>query len=414
VQKDHWWREYTELAGLMFIHAMAMGMWFVPLGSVLDAHGYHGVKAFAFATSGLAAFVSPLMFGALADQRFSPVRILRWLAVATAVALTLAATAIEMKWPAAVLLGLVQLYALCAAPTWGITTTIVLSRLSDAKREFGPLRAMATVGWMVGCWFISWVAWDRSPHTGYGAAAVWLGVAAFTFALPSVAPPAPAPHRSWKQRLGLDAISLLRNKDHRVVFVTAALFNIPLCAFYPFTPAHLQELGFERPAAWMTLGQVTEIAAMFLLAGVLARWRLKTIFLTGIGFGVLRYVACAFDASGALLTGIALHGFAFTLFFITAQIYLEQRIDPAWRARAQALLTLMMGGLGNTLGYLGCGGWFQVCAGEKWTMVPVFGPLVQVPMRVLPDWSLYWGGLAAVVALIWIWFAWTYTGRKHA
>ena len=398
----------------MFIHAMAMGMWFVPLGSVLDAHGYHGVKALAFATSGIAAFVSPLIFGSLADNRYSPVRILRWLTVATAATLTLAATAIELKWPAGVLLLLVQLHALCASPTWSITTTIVFSRLSDAKREYGPLRAMATVGWMVGCWIISWLSWDLSPRTGYGSAVIWLAVSAFTFVLPAVAPPTPAPHRNWKQRLGLDAISLLRNKDHRVVFVTAALFNIPLCAFYPFTPTHLLELGFLHPTAYMTLGQITEIIAMFLLAALLARWRLKTIFLTGIGFAVVRYVACAFDTKAALLTGIALHGFAFTLFFITAQIYLDQRIDPAWRARGQSLLTLMMSGIGNTLGYLGCGAWFHVCATQKWTTIPLFGPNVQLPMQALPNWTLYWGGLAVVVAVIWVWFACTYTGRKKA
>jgi hypothetical protein len=35
-----------------------------------------------------------------------------------------------------------------------------------------------------------------------------------------------------------------------------------------------------------------------------------------------------------VLAGVSLHGFAFTLFFITAQLYLDQRVDPAWRARA--------------------------------------------------------------------------------
>ena len=59
--------EYFELVVLFFIQGMAMGMWFVPLGAVLDAHDMSHLKPYAFATSALAAFVSPLVFGAMAD-----------------------------------------------------------------------------------------------------------------------------------------------------------------------------------------------------------------------------------------------------------------------------------------------------------------------------------------------------------
>ena len=82
--------EYFELIVLFFIQGMAMAMWFVPLGSVLDAHGLHNIKPYAFAASAVAAFVSPLIFGAMADRHAAPVVVLRWLAVATAVSMALA------------------------------------------------------------------------------------------------------------------------------------------------------------------------------------------------------------------------------------------------------------------------------------------------------------------------------------
>jgi hypothetical protein len=92
-----------------------------------------------------------------------------------------------------------------------------------------------------------------------------------------------------------------------------------------------------------------------------------------------------------------LHGFAFALFFITAQIYLEQRIEGAWRARAQALFTLMNGGFGNTLGYLGCGWWFAASTTGKVT-----------------HWPQFWGGLAVSVAVVFVSFAFAYKGRGSA
>jgi MFS family permease len=73
--------EYVELTALFFLQGAALGMWFVPLSTVLDAHGLHAIKPYAFATSALAAFVSPLIFGAVADRHASPVTVLRGLAL---------------------------------------------------------------------------------------------------------------------------------------------------------------------------------------------------------------------------------------------------------------------------------------------------------------------------------------------
>lgn len=394
VQRDISNTERAELAGLFFLHGMAMAAWFVPLGTVLDSHGLQSIKPVAFATSATAALVSPLIFGAMADRHVAPVRVLRWLALATAAAMALAATAIQRGASPWAVLALIQLHALCSAPTWSLSNSIVLGRLQDSQRQFGPIRAVATLGWMAGCWLVSALHADTSTTACYIGSGVWLLVAAFTRWLPSPAPLKSTGSVTIRQRLGLDALTLLRNRDHRVVFLTAALFSIPLAAFYPYTPTHLRELGLERTTAWMSLGQVTEIIAMVGLSSVLGRWKFKWTLGAGLTFGFVRYCLCAVDGKGWVLAGLTLHGFAFTLFFINAQIYLDQRIDPAWRVRAQALFGLMVGGVGNLIGYLGTGWWFRVC--QKGGGI---------------DWTFFWGGLAAVLALVLIFFVSTYRGR---
>ena len=133
--------EYAELVALCFIQGAALGMWFVPLSTVLDAHGLHDIKPFAFATSALAAFISPLIFGAMADRHASPVKVLRGLALATAVAMALASAAIHLRWNPWVVLALIQLHALCSSPTWSISSTLVFARITDAQKEYGPIRA---------------------------------------------------------------------------------------------------------------------------------------------------------------------------------------------------------------------------------------------------------------------------------
>lgn len=386
--------EYFELIVLFFIQGMAMAMWFVPLGSVLDTHGLHHIKPYAFAASAVAAFVSPLIFGAMADRHAAPVVVLRWLAVATAASMAMATTAIQLGWSVGVILSFIQLHALCTSPTFSIATTIVFSRLKNSQSEYGPIRSMATFGWAAGCGGVSLLNADTSPIAGYAGAIVWVGVAAFTFLLPNVPPPESNEKTTWKQRMGWDALSLLKNTDHRVVFITAMLFNATVAAMFPYTPPHLREFGFIHTTAWMTLGQTTEIIVMFTLAGMLTRWRLKWVIALGLGFTALRYFLCAMNTELSLLVGLTLHGVGFTLVLITTQIYLEQRIDPAWRGRAQSLLSVMTSGAGNLLGYLGSGWWFAACT-----------------TRDVTRWTRFWGGIAVAVTLVLIYFLAAYRGR---
>jgi hypothetical protein len=254
---------------------------------------------------------------------------------------------------------------------------------------------MATFGWIAGALLISALNLDRSAYAGYLGATIWMLVAAFTFFLPALPIPRSVEHLSWHERLGLDALTLLKDRNTRVVFITTTLFNIPLAAFYPYAPTHLHDLGFTRTSAWMSLAQCTEIMAMFSLAWLLLNWRLKWIFACGLGLGVLRFALSSLNTADTLLPGIALHGASFVLVFITAQIYLEHNIDPAWRTRAQALLTLMNGGIGNLIGYLGSGWWFDSCTGVSGT-----------------NWPRFWGALAALVVCVLVYFLTAYRGKK--
>jgi nucleoside transporter len=387
--------EYAELVALFFLQGAALGMWFVPLGPVLDAHGLSDIKPFAFACSALAAFVSPLIFGAMADRHASPVKVLRGLSLATAFAMAMATTAIKLELSRWLILALIQLHALCSAPTWSISSAIVFARLADAKKEFGPIRAMATLGWMAGCWVVSALSADTSALAGYSGAIVWMLVAGFTHYLPELETPKSAENLTWHERLGLDALTLLRHRDHRVVFLTVALFAIPLASFYPYAPAHLRDLGFQHTSAWMSLGQVTEILCMMTLGALLTRWRLKWIFVAGLGIGVLRFLLSSWDGKAWLLAGIVLHGASFTLVYITAQIYLDQRVEAAWRTRAQALMTLMNSGVGNFTGYLSSGAWLSACT-----------------VNGHHQWPKFWFGLSGAVAVVLGFFLLAYQGRS--
>ena len=305
--------EYFELVVLFFIHAMAMGMWFVPLGAVLDAHGMSALKPYAFATSALAAFVSPLIFGAMADRHASPVVVLRGLGRGHRRGDGPRRHGHQRGGSPWLVLALIQLHSLCTAPTFSISTAII---------AFAPAKLPAGV-WSDsrdGHVRLDGRLLDHQPdqrgHLRRGRLCGGDRVAGgrrVHLLLPTVPPPKSTGPVTLRQRLGWDALALLKNRDHRVVFITAALFNIPLAAMFPFTPTHLRELGLTHTTAWLSLGQITEIIAMFMLAGLLTRWRVKWILAVGLALGVVRYSLCALDTKFGALVGISLHGCAYTL-----------------------------------------------------------------------------------------------------
>ena len=388
--------EYAELMILFFIQAAAMGIWFVPLGTILDANSLHVIKPFAFAATAVAAFISPLMFGAMADRHVPPAKVLRWLATATGITMAVIAAGIERHWNPWLVLLLIQTFSLSYAPMFSITTALVFARLADAKKEFGPVRAYATVGWMAGAFLIGFLNWDRSAFAVYLGAAVWLMVAAFTYFLPVLEIPASAEHLSWRERLGLDALTLLKDRDTRVIFIVTTLFTIPLSAFYPYAPTHLHDLGFAHTSAWMSLGQVTEMIAMLGVAWLLLNRRLKWIFAAGLVFGLVRFVLAGLNTGPSLVISVTLHGASYVLAYITAQIYLNQHIAAGWRTRAQALMTLLNNGVGNLIGYLGCGWWFNACSANA-------------PTR----WPQFWWVLAAMISLVLVYFLWAFRDQPE-
>lgn len=390
------WMERAELMALLFLHGMALSAWFVPMGSVLQAAGMKELVPFAFAASAIAALLSPLFFGAMADRSVPPLRVLRWISVGGAILALAVAWAIESRANHAVVWLGIQLQSLLSVPTNSLTGSIVFSKIARSHHRFGAIRAMGTAGWMTGCWLVSWLHLDALPSVFQMSAVLWIILAGFTWLIPQGEVIATASQRlTLRERFGLDALSLLKIHDHRVIFATAALVAIPFAAFYPYTPAHMTDLGLKRTSAWMSLGQATEVFVMIAIGGILSRFSLKSIILAGLVFGVARYILYAMDSSPALLSGVALHGMAYTFTYISTQIYLAKKIDAAWRTRAQALLSMLTGGIGNLVGYLLTGLWKRAC---------------EVDGHV--DWTTYWIGLNVLVLVVTMYFAYGYRSRE--
>ncbi len=385
-----------SLCVLFFLHAAAMAAYAVPFPNVLKAYGLKDFAAYAVLTGSIAAFISPMIAGSLADRRVPPERLLAVLCTMSGILLILVHFAVQHHWSPQVFLSLMMAYALCNAPGFSLVTSIVLSRLSDARREFGPIRVWATWGWMIASFAIGALFLDHSPAAGYIGGGIFLVEAAYCLTLRPTRPPADKAPRRLRDFFGWEALALLRHPDHRLIFFTSAMFSALMSSYYLYTVRHLEDVGDTMPSATMSLAQLCEGIATFGLAAVLLRFRIKWLLTAGLVIGVLRYGLLSLDVRPAMVASVCLHGPLFVVFYLTCQIYLEQRVDPRIRSQSQALLSLMNNGIGNALGYITILWWFHQCE---------HGDSV--------DWPRFWSVLAAGAMALTVFFVVSYKGQKR-
>lgn len=385
---------------VFFLQGMTPGFWMPAITNILKAQGLGEWVALIFIVPPLCALISPLVGGALADQRVAADRLFVWICFLSSVVLLAAFATLHAGWNPWWFVGLMGLASLISGPSWGLLTTIALTNLSHGERQFPLVRLGATLGWMGAGVLTSFVLnADTSPTAGFASATARFLTGFFAFLLPHTPPLGSA--KSLKSRLGLDAFTLMKHRDHCVFFIVTALFSIPLSAFYMYAPELLKVLGDEHSTATMTLAQVTEIAGMLLVGVVMMRFRVKTVLLWALGLSVLRFAMSAYAGASGLIGwhigGIILHGICYTFYFITAQVFLDRRVDPGLRGQAQGLLTLVSGGLGPLVGALVCG-WLR----NHWVTEDGQG------------WMQFWAVLSGMIAMCFVIFALFYQGQNRS
>jgi nucleoside transporter len=382
---------------MFFLLGMSPGFYVPALTNILTERGFDGFWVqWAWLAGPVAALLSPVSVGALADNRFDAEKLFGWIGLLSAALLAAAFRVLEVGGEPWWFIGLMFGSSLVAAPMWSLFSTIAMTHLSAGEREFPLVRLGGTLGWMAAGFLTSMVLnADASPNAGYAAAITRFAGGLFALTLP-VTPPIGS-SKSLRTLLGFDAFRLLRERDHAVFFATTALLSMPLVAFYMWTPAHLREAGDPHASATMAMGQVSEIAAMLLMVALLGRFRVKTLLLVALGLSAVRYGLFAWSgATGiklGLWVGVALHGLCYTLYFITAQLFLDRRVPAAMRSQAQGLLSLFSNGAGSLLGTI---------------LVRVLHDEVVVADR--GGWEVFWILLGGMIALLTLGFALAYRG----
>jgi len=351
----------SQLSLMMFLQFFVWGAWYGQMSKYLTNQlGASGDQVGnAYAAFSIAMVVAPFFVGMLADRYFAAQRVLGILNLIGAgllFALSEIQNADTFFW-------VMLLYCFTFTPTLALANSISMKNMDNPEKEFPSIRVFGTISWIVVTNIIGFMAVgdQKTIFQISMASAALLGVLAFF--LPHT-PPSATGAATFAQIIGKDAFVLFKDRSYLIFFISSILICIPLSFYYAWanpslTDAYKAAFPTADPGGFnienkMSLGQASEIIFMLLLPIAFQRFGVKKILIIGLLAWIIRFLFFGYGTADTsvwmLYTAILLHGVCFDFFFVTGQIYTDQKAGMHIKSQAQGLISLATYGIGMFIG----------------------------------------------------------------
>lgn len=381
----------VQLMFMMFLQFFIWGAWYGQMSKYLSIQlGATGTQVgSAYAAFSIAMIIAPFFIGLIADRYFAAQKVLGILNIIGAAILFFLVQvddADKFFW-------MILLYCISFAPTLALANSVAMQQMTSSEKEFPAIRVMGTVAWIVVTNIIGIYDWGGESMIFELSmyASILLGI--FSFTLPNT-PPKPSTNTSISSILGLDAFQLFKDRSFLIFVISSILICIPLSFYYAWANPSLTDSGMTNVENKMSLGQASEVLFMLLIPFVYSRYGVKKILMLALVAWIVRFIGFGYGDGGSnewmLYMAIILHGVCYDFFFVTGQIYTDNKAGDKVKSSAQGLIYIATYGIG-----MGIGSWISGIVADIYTVDQV------------KNWTNIWlvpAGIAAVVLVLFMLF----------
>ncbi len=374
---------------MMFLLYFMWGSWYGQMSKYLftQLNATGDQVGNAYTAFSLAMLVAPFFVGMIADRYFAAQKVLGVLNLVGAALLfflTQERDPDNFFW-------LILAYCLTFAPSMSLTTSIAMQHMTSPEKEFPGIRVLGTVAWIVVTNIVGFMnVGDKVTIFQISMySAIILGL--FSFTLPDT-PPKATGGATFAQILGLDAFKLFRDRSFAIFFLSSVLICIPLSFYYAMANPSLTDAGMQNVENKMSLGQASEVFFMLMIPLAYTRLGVKNMLIVGLVAWIVRFLLFGYGDAGSgewmFYIAILLHGVCYDFFFVTGQIYTDNKAGARIKSSAQGLITLATYGIG-----MGIGSKLSGIVADLYTVNGV------------KNWTSIWlvpAGIAAVVLVVFV------------
>src|SRR5690554_6635309 len=381
-----------QLMLMMFLQFVIWGAWYGQMSKYMVTQlGATGQQVGnAYAAFSIAMIIAPFFIGLIADRFFAAQKVLGSLNILGAIVLYFL---IQTKDPD-VFFWMILLYCITYAPTLALGNSIAMQQMVSSEKEFPAIRVMGTIAWIVVTNFVGFYDLGDKVTIFEISMYVSLMLGLFAFLLPNT-PPKADKNTSLGQILGLDTFRLMKDRSFLIFVISSVLICIPLSFYYAWANPSLTDAGMTNVENKMSLGQASEIIFMLLIPVIYARFGVKWMLIVALLAWILRFIGFGFGDAGSsewlLYLAIVLHGVCYDFFFVTGQIYTDNKAGEKIKSAAQGLIYLATYGVG-----MGIGSWVSGLVADLYTLPDG-----------TKDWTSIWlvpAGISFVVLILFIFF----------
>jgi nucleoside transporter len=342
-----------QLMIMMFLQFFMWGAWYGQMSKYLlspEVKATGDQVGNAYLAFSLANIAAPFFVGMIADRYFAAQKlmgVLNLIGAAILFFLTQIKDGGAFFW-------YILAYCLTFAPTLALSTAIAMRQMSDPGTQFPAIRVLGTISWIVVTNIVGWMAVGDKVTIFQISMITSVVLGIYCFFLPDTPPRAKGQSTTFGQIIGADAFVLFKDRSFLIFFISSVLICIPLSFYYNLANPSLTDSHMTNVENKMSLGQASEIFFMLMLPFFYQKLGVKKLLIVGLVAWIVRFFCFgygdALTSEWMLYLGIVLHGICYDFFFVTGQIYTDNKAGDKIKASAQGLITLATYGVGMGIG----------------------------------------------------------------